>query len=62
MPENASQMELDERIALLRRNIADLMEQATGASGAAVEESIAARLGEQQDLLNELLSKREAMG
>jgi hypothetical protein len=62
MPENASQMELDGRIALLRRNIADLMEQATGASGAAVEEAIATRLGEQQDLLNELLKKREAMG
>ena len=62
MPENASQMELDERIAIVRRNISELMEQATGASGAAVEERLAARLNEQQDLLNELLKKREAMG
>ena len=62
MSENASQMELDERIALLRRNIADLMEQATGASGAAVEEALANRLGEQQDMLNELLKQREAKG
>jgi len=62
MPENASQMELDERIALLRRNISELMEQATGASGAAVEEALANRLSEQQDILNELLKKREAMG
>lgn len=62
MPENASQMDLDDRIALVRRNISELMEQATGASGAAVEESLAARLNEQQDLLNELLKKREAMG
>ena len=46
MPENASRMELDERIALLRRNIAELMEQATGASGAAVEEALANRLSE----------------
>ncbi|CAH1676099.1 conserved hypothetical protein [Hyphomicrobiales bacterium] len=62
MPENASQMELDERIAIARRNIAELMEQATGVSGAAAEERLANRLNEQQDLLNELLKKREAMG
>lgn len=60
MPENASQTELDERIALLRRNIAELMEQATGASGAAVEEALADRLSEQQDMLNELLKQRES--
>ena len=62
MPGNASQTELDERIALLRRNIAELMEQATGASGAAVEEALANRLSQQQDMLNEQLKKREAMG
>lgn len=62
MSDNASQTELDERIAIVRRNISELMEQATGASGAAVEESLAARLNEQQDLLNELLKKREAIG
>lgn len=62
MPESASQMDLNDRIALLRRNIAELMEQATGASGAAVEESIATRLREQQDMLDELLKKRETMG
>lgn len=62
MPENASQTELDEHIALLRRNIAELMEQATGASGAAVEEALADRLSEQQDMLNELLKQREAKG
>ena len=60
MPENAS--DLDDRIAIARKNISELMEQATGASGAAVEESLATRLNEQQDLLNELLKKREAMG
>lgn len=60
MPENAS--ELDDRIAIARKNISELMEQATGASGAAVEESLATRLNEQQDLLNDLLKKREAMG
>ena len=62
MPQNASQVDLDERIALLRRNISELMEQATGASGAAVEEALANRLSEQQDMLNELLKQREAKG
>ncbi len=62
MSEGASKMELDERIALIRNNISDLMEQASGASGAAMEESIANRLNEQQDMLNDLLKKREALG
>jgi small-conductance mechanosensitive channel len=62
MPGNADRTELDDRIAIARRNISELMEQATGASGAAVEESLANRLNEQQDLLNELLKQREAMG
>lgn len=62
MPESASRMDLDDRIAIVRRNISELTEQATGASGAAAEERIATRLNEQQDLLNELLKKREAMG
>ncbi|WP_186417449.1 hypothetical protein [Bosea sp. CS1GBMeth4] len=62
MPGNSDRTELDDRIAIVRRNIAELMEQATGASGAAVEESLANRLNEQQDLLNELLKQREAKG
>lgn len=62
MPGNSERSELDDRIAIARRNISELMEQATGASGAAVEESLANRLNEQQDLLNELLKQREAMG
>jgi hypothetical protein len=62
MSEVASKMELDERIALVRNNISDLMEQASGASGAAMEESIADRLNEQQDMLNDLLKRREALG
>jgi hypothetical protein len=62
MPGNADRTELDDRIAIARRNISELMEQATGASGAAVEESLANRLNEQQDLLNELLKQREALG
>ncbi|WP_420101573.1 hypothetical protein [Bosea sp. (in: a-proteobacteria)] len=62
MSDSAAPTELDERIALLRNNISDLMEQAAGASGAAMEESIADRLNEQQDMLNALLKQREAAG
>ncbi|AMJ60951.1 hypothetical protein [Bosea sp. PAMC 26642] len=50
---------LEDRIAMARRNIEDLTAQATGASGAAAEESIAARLNEQQDRLNALLKQQE---
>ncbi len=52
---------LEERIALARRNIEDLTEQATGASGAASEERIAARISDQQDALNELLRMQEGL-
>jgi len=50
---------LEARIAMARRNIEDLTAQATGASGAAAEEMIAARLSDQQDVLNELLRQQE---
>lgn len=62
MPENASKQELDDQIAIARRNIADLMEQATATSGSGAEEAIANRINEQQDRLNKLLKQREAMG
>lgn len=48
---------LEDRIALARRNIEDLTERAAVASGAASEESIAARLAEQQERLDELLAQ-----
>jgi hypothetical protein len=50
---------LEDRIAIARRNIEDLTAQATGASGAAAEESIAARISDQQDMLNALLRQQE---
>ncbi len=52
---------LEDRIAMARRNIEDLTAQATGASGAAAEESIAARISDQQDVLNALLQQKEAL-
>lgn len=62
MSDTASQMDLDARIALIRNNISDLMEQAAGASGAGTEESIAERLNEQQDALDALLKQRDGTG
>ena len=53
---------LTDRIALARRNLEDLTEQATGASGAASEERIASRIAEQQELLDGLLKQQEAEG
>lgn len=50
---------LEDRIAMARRNIEDLTAQATGVSGGAAEESIAAKINEQQDLLNEMLRQQE---
>ena len=52
---------LEDRIAMARRNIEDLTAQATGASGSAAEESIAARLSDQQDVLNDLLRQQEGL-
>jgi len=61
MPENDRE-DLDNRIAIARRNIADLTEQAAAASGDAAEERLANRMNEQQELLNSLQKKREALG
>ena len=60
MAENVSRTDLDDRIAIVRANISDLMEQASGASGSAAEEALADRLNQQQELLDGLLKKREA--
>lgn len=49
---------LEDRIALARRNIEDLTAQATGVSGAAAEERIALRIAEQQERLDELLRQQ----
>ncbi|MDR6870109.1 cell division protein FtsB [Bosea sp. BE125] len=56
-----SKSELDDRIAILRKNISDLTAQATGVSGAAAEEQLASRIEDQQSLLDELVKQRVAM-
>lgn len=58
MAENGNREALDDQIALLRRQISDLTERATAASGAGEEERIAEQLNEKQDQLNALLAER----
>lgn len=51
--------ELDRRIAILRDNIRQLMEQAAAQSGAANEERTAERIAVQNDELEALLKEQE---
>ena len=53
--------ELDDRIAILRDNIRQLVEQAAGSSGAQDEERTADRIAQQNDELNKLISERSAL-
>ena len=52
--------ELNDRIAILRGNIRQLTEQATGSSGAGNEERTAERIAQQQDELDALIGERDA--
>ncbi|SFI04247.1 hypothetical protein SAMN05216304_101557 [Bosea sp. OK403] len=61
MPDAATLAELDERIAIARANLAELMEQASAFSGAADEDRNADRINEQQDILDALLKQRAAL-
>jgi hypothetical protein len=53
--------ELDERIAVARENLRDLVEQAAAYSGAADEERTSQRIADQQDKLDELIRQRDAL-
>lgn len=57
---NGNREALDDQIALLRRQIADLTEQAAAASGSGSEERLTDQITEKQDRLNELL--KQGMG
>ena len=52
--------ELNDRIAILRDNIRQLTEQATGSSGSANEERTAERIAQQQDELDGLIKERDS--
>jgi hypothetical protein len=53
--------ELDERIAMIRQNINDLIEQATAYSGAGDENRTADRIEDQQGELARLIELRDAL-
>lgn len=54
--------ELNDRIAIVRDNIRQLIEQAAGSSGAADEARNADRLAEQQAELDALVKERDGRG
>ena len=53
--------ELEDRIAILRDNIRQLIEQAAAFSGAADEDRNADRLAEQNEELDRLVKQRDAL-
>jgi hypothetical protein len=61
MSDNLSLSELDDRIAILRDNIRQLVEQAAGASGGQNEERTADRIAQQTAELDKLILARDAL-
>ncbi len=53
--------ELDQRIALIRQNISDLVEQAAAYSGAADESRAADRIAQQEEELRRLTALRDSI-
>jgi uncharacterized small protein (DUF1192 family) len=53
--------ELNDRIAVIRGNIRQLVEQAAASSGAQDEERISGRIAQQQDELDKLVKERDAL-
>ena len=54
--------ELNDRIAILRDNIRQLVEQAVGSSGATDEDRNADRIAQQTAELESLIKQRDALG
>jgi len=61
MNDNESLGELEMRIAAVRENLSELIEQAAAYSGAADEERNADRIADQEAKLAELIEKRDAL-
>ncbi|HXL30269.1 MAG TPA: hypothetical protein VN968_13395 [Bradyrhizobium sp.] len=57
---NLSLAELDDRIAILRDNLRQLVEQAAAASGSQNEERIADRIAQQTEELDKLILERDS--
>jgi hypothetical protein len=54
--------ELEERIAIVRQNLNDLIEQSAARSGAADEDLSSARIAEQEQELAKLIALRNSLG
>lgn len=52
---------LEQRIAIVRENLRNLIEQAASYSGAANEALASNRIAHQENLLDQLLSERDAL-
>lgn len=61
MADDATIIELDKRIAAIRENIAELIEQAAAFSGAGDEARTSDRIAQQEALLAALLEQRETV-
>ena len=62
MPEDPpGVVEIDERIAIVRTNLRELVEQATARSGASDEELLSQRIAEQEAKLAVLRKQRDAL-
>jgi uncharacterized small protein (DUF1192 family) len=59
MNSTLSLAELDDRIAVLRDNLRQLVEQAAAASGSQNEERAADRIAQQTDELDKLVAERD---
>jgi cell division protein FtsB len=53
--------EIDSRIAVIRENLRELIEQATAFSGAADEERTSDRIAEQEEELERLTKRRDEL-
>ena len=61
MSANPTIAELDQRIALIRRNLSELIEQAAAFSGAGDEARVADRIANQEAELDKLTKLRDSL-
>jgi hypothetical protein len=61
MADTATLLEIDRRIAVIRDNLRELIEQASAFSGAADEARTADRIAERESQLAALLKERESL-
>jgi hypothetical protein len=60
-PPSPALVEIDRRIALVRNNLRDLMEQAAATSGSGSEEALSDRIAGQEAELQRLIRERDAL-